>query len=80
MKYNFIFLKEGTWWNSQRWVLSIDSLRKTRSTEKYFLGVKPPSWFAAWYSICAEMAVVWVRSKFLNASFCSNTVRYPMLP
>lgn len=31
------------WWNSARWVRSTASFRKTRSMEKYFLGVKE-SW------------------------------------
>ena len=29
------------WWNSARWVRSMASLRKTRSTEKYLAGAKP---------------------------------------
>lgn len=41
----------STWWNSQRCVASMVSLRKTLSIEKYRFGVKPPSWFAIRCSI-----------------------------
>lgn len=36
-----------TWWNSQRCVASMLSLRKTRSMEKSFCGVNPPAWLAS---------------------------------
>lgn len=36
-----------TWWNSQRCVASMLSLRKTRSMEKSLRGVNPPGWFAS---------------------------------
>ena len=40
---------------------TIVSFRKTRSIEKYFAGLNPPSRFASWYNILAETAVVCVR-------------------
>ena len=55
------------WWNSAKCVASNDSLRKTRSMEKYLTGVnsfcRPSLW-----SILALTAVVCVRRMFFWAS------------
>ena len=59
---------------------TIVSFRKTRSIEKYFAGLNPPSRFASWYNILAETAVVCVRRICFRASFSSNGHRWPIDP
>ena len=56
------------WWNSARCVASSVSFLKTRSMEKYFWGLNSEPELASLYSIRADTAVVWVRSKFFWAS------------
>jgi hypothetical protein len=52
----------------------------TRSIEYIFAGLNPPGWFAIWYSMSVDTAVVCVRNNSFSLSSRENGARYPIDP